>query len=234
MLCIRAAWLSHRSGNAPRPIPVGNAKHAMKRILGLLLLPLAISARASGVAALGDIACGIYTNTATNGIPYVENGWLDNAWPPSSPFVSPWEYSTNGFLLGNTEPADDAALVSGQLKWAVHCAARELDAEAWAVGGAGSGVWSTVNSFSSGDNDHFVTVAEFFETIGPVVARIAELYVDSHVYALPAIPGDGDWFDVSNAPVALKHLKHVFAFDPELDWDQDCMSVWWERYMFSE
>ena len=206
----------------------------MKRILLLSAILLSCLSRASGVAALGDVACGIFANTATNGIPYVENEWLDNAWPPLSPFVSPWAYSTNGFLLANAEPADDAALVSGQLKWTVLCAARELDVEAWAVGGAGSNVWSTVYSFSSGDNDHVVTVAEFFDAIAPVVERVGELYVDSHVHALPAIPGDGDWFDVSNAPVALKHLKHVFAFDPELDWDLDGMSDWWERYMFSD
>ena len=102
----------------------------MKRILLLSAILLSCLSRASGVAALGDVACGIFANTATNGIPYVENEWLDNAWPPLSPFVSPWAYSTNGFLLANAEPADDAALVSGQLKWTVLCAARELDVEA--------------------------------------------------------------------------------------------------------
>ena len=50
----------------------------MKRIFRLLLVLLLVVfvpsfVRASGVAALGDIACGIYTNTATLGISCMTN-----------------------------------------------------------------------------------------------------------------------------------------------------------------
>ena len=39
-----------------------------------LVFAFVLSARASGVAALGDVACGVYTNAATIGIPEPERG----------------------------------------------------------------------------------------------------------------------------------------------------------------
>ena len=203
----------------------------MKRILLLSALILPLLARASGVAALGDIACGIYTNTATVGIPYVENGWLDSVWTPSWPPDAPWWYSTNGFVLANAAPNDNAALVSGQLKWAFLCAANELEAATGAAGGAGSPVWWKIWSFPVNDNDRTVSTAELLDTLAPLVERLRDLYVDSLVYSLPELPHEAYWPGASNAPVALKHLKHALVFDPHYDSDQDGIPDWWERYM---
>ena len=112
----------------------------MKRIAFLLLLLVSLSARASGVAALGDIACGVYTNTATVGIPCVTNEWLDSVlhvdWGTS--YTPAW-WTDYGVTKPNASPAPDAAATTGQLKWCVRQAAVLLDNVATNVGGADPG-----------------------------------------------------------------------------------------------
>ena len=207
----------------------------MKRILGLLLLPLAISARASGVAALGDIACGIYTNTATNGIIGVTNAWYEFPWS-QNPWTMPdsWWFEY-GLAVPNATAVDDAALTKGQLKWAVRCAAEVLDDAAWMAGGAGTDIWSAVFAFPLGGNDETVTAAEFLSAIDPVGSRVWELSVDGMFYGLQQhCPSMAQ----SNDLVSVRELKIAMTFDPFYDQfvgGTSCgngLPDWWERYYF--
>ena len=73
---------------------------------------LATSARASGVAALGDVSCGIYHNTATVGIPSATNEYLRMCWNPeyhTLPDIPWWNWL--GLIDTNAAPAPDAAPV---------------------------------------------------------------------------------------------------------------------------
>ena len=86
------------------------------------------------VAALGDIACGVYTNTATVGIPCVTNEWLDSVlhvdWGTS--YTPAW-WTDYGVTKPNASPAPDAAATTGQLKWCVRQAAALLQRVAHAA-----------------------------------------------------------------------------------------------------
>ena len=112
----------------------------MKRTFSLLLsLSACISAQASGVAALGDIAFGIYTNAATTGIPCVTNEWMDGVLNVGWGSYTPAWWTDYGVTKPNASPAPDAAATTGQLKWCVRQAAVLLDNVATNVGGADPG-----------------------------------------------------------------------------------------------
>ena len=206
----------------------------MKRPLLLLLsLSACISARASGVAALGDIACGIYTNGATVGIPCVTNEWLDGVLnvDGGTSYTPNW-WADYGVAKPNASPAPDAAATMGQLKWCVRQTAALLDNVATNVGGADSWLSWTAASLPPGDNDAAVTVAEFAALVEPVVDRVQELEIDS-MYT-PAewssISALFDYGSLSNELVSLAHLANVFNFDPEIDSYTDGIPDWWQRY----
>ena len=129
---------------------------ALALLLSSLLLP-PVSACASGVAALGDIACGVYTNAATDGIIGVTNEWYEFPWS-QNPWAMPDSWWIRfGLQDANATAVDDAALTSGQLKWAARCAAEALEEAAWMAGGAGSEIRSMVFSFPLSGNDDAVT-----------------------------------------------------------------------------
>ena len=199
----------------------------MKRTAFLLLLLGSLSARASGVAALGDIACGVYTNTAAVGIVGVTNEWNDFPWAePLWDMQDAW-WPRFGLQDTNAVPADDSALTTGQLKWAIRCAAEALDESAWMAGGAGSGIWSMVNSFSLTGNDEAVLAGDFLHAVDLIGLRVWELSVDGRFYGL-------QWHDpasaLSNDLVSIRELKIALSFDPFYDLDDNGISDWWERH----
>ena len=199
----------------------------MKRTAFLLLLLGSLSARASGVAALGDIACGVYTNTAAVGIVGVTNEWNDFPWAePLWDMQDAW-WPRFGLQDTNAVPADDSALTTGQLKWAIRCAAEALDESAWMAGGAGSGIWSMVNSFSLTGNDEAVLAGDFLHAVDLIGLRVWELSVDGMFYGL-------QWHDpasaLSNDLVSIRELKIALSFDPFYDLDDNGISDWWERH----
>ena len=205
----------------------------MKRtLLPLLSLSISLSARASGVAALGDIACGIYTNTATTGIPCVANEWLDGVLNVGEGSYTPDWWTDYGVTNPNASPAPDAAATTGQLKWCVRQTAALLDNVATNVGGAGSWLFWTAANLPPDDNDVAVTVAEFAALVEPVVDRVQQLEIDSMYTSADgsSISNLFDYGSYSNEPVSLAHLKNVFNFDPEIDSYADGIPDWWQRY----
>lgn len=204
----------------------------MKRTAFLLLLLGSLSARASGVAALGDIACGVYTNTAAVGIPCVTNEWLDGVLNVGEGSYTPVWWTAYGVTKPNASPAPDAAATTGQLKWCVRQTAALLDNVATNVGGAGPWLSWTAEGLPLSDNDSAVTVAEFAALVEPVVDRVQQLEIDS-MFTPAQWSSISDLFDYgshSNEPVSLAHLKNVFNFDPEIDSYTDGIPDWWQRY----
>ena len=208
----------------------------MKRTLLLSALLIPLLARASGVAALGDIACGIYTNTATNGIIGVTNEWYEFPWSQNPwPMQDSW-WPKFGLAVPNATAVDDAALTKGQLKWAARCAAEALEEAAWMAGGAGSEIWSMVSCFSMTGNDDAVNASEFFSVVDPIARRVWELSVDGMFYGLQQhCPSMAQ----SNDLVSVRELKIAMTFDPFYDQfvgGTSCgngLRDWWERYYFS-
>ncbi|MBQ3811217.1 MAG: hypothetical protein II839_10410, partial [Kiritimatiellae bacterium] len=195
---------------------------------------LATSARASGVAALGDVSCGIYHNTATVGIPSATNEYLRMCWNPeyhTLPDIPWWNWL--GLIDTNAAPAPDAALVSGQLKWAARCAKQILDAACVSAGGAGPEINAMVSALSSWPNDEAVTTVDFLAVVGPIADRVLDLYIDTMVQNVPPYPNPQYYPGAPQALVPLRYLKFAFCFDPLYDWDEDGLPDWWERYWFS-
>jgi RHS repeat-associated protein len=207
---------------------------ALALLLSSLLLP-PVSACASGVAALGDIACGVYTNAATDGIIGVTNEWYEFPWS-QNPWAMPDSWWIRfGLQDANATAVDDAALTSGQLKWAARCAAEALEEAAWMAGGAGSEIRSMVFSFPLSGNDDAVTASEFFSVVDPIARRVWDLSIDGMFYGLQQQPTSAAQ---SNGLVSLRELKIAMTFDPFYDqWiggssEGNGLPDWWERYYF--
>ena len=204
---------------------------ALALLLSSLLLP-PVSARASGVAALGDVACGVYTNAALVGVAGVTNdavAWIlvhENAGGTAPDWWGEYD-ATNG-----TVHPGDVAATTGQLKWMARCARRMLDAKAWMAGGAGSDIDDLVDSFPSGSNDEAVDVGTFAAVVLPFALRASELRLGS-----PFVSVGTDLFDdilsdpdAASSLVSVLNLKQAFRFDPDADDEEDGFPDWWERY----
>ena len=211
-----------------------SASPALRFAVALFAAGLAGPAGASGVAALGDIACGIYTNAATAGIPFVQNDWLSGTvhigW---GSHVPAW-WTEYGVRKPGASPAPDAAATMGQLKWCVRQTAALLDNVATNAGGAGPWLSCTAANLPPGGNDEAVTIADFAALVEPVVYRVQELEIDS-AYSPPEwFPGIFELFSGSaghsGEPVSLAHLKDIFDFDPDIDSFADGIPDWWQRY----
>ena len=205
--------------------------HPRKILLLAILFVLAAVSRvfASGVAALGDVSCGVFTNTATVGIPCVTNAWLDGVLGrPSLPHC-PWWFDPDGLILPNTPPSDDAALTMGQLKWGACCACRVLDEAAGVAGGAGSACWSEFHALDGRSNDEAVSTDDFCAVMDTIDRRVYELAVDGMSYSVSAPPPDSVLPGAGTNLVAVRHLKIALTFDPFLDFDADGLPDWWER-----
>ena len=212
------------------PFPL---RKTMKTKLHCIALLPALFVRASGVAALGDIACGVYTNGAATGIPFVENDWLDGTVCIGHGGYTPAWWTAYGVTEPNAAPMPDAAATMGQLKWCVSRTAALLDNVAMNVGGAGSWLSWTAANLPSYGNDEAVTVADFAELAAPVVSRVQELAIDSMYTPPEAFPGISALFDYgshSNEPVSIAHVRDIFNFDPEIDSYMDGIPDWWQRY----
>ena len=199
-----------------------------------LVFAFVLSARASGVAALGDVSCGVYHNTATTGIPVSTNNYLRMYWGPeyvSLPDIPWWNWL--GLIDTNAAPAPDAAVVSGQLKWAARCARQILDGACASAGGAGSEINAMISSFASWPNDEAVTTVDLLDVVRPIAIRVRDLYVDTMVQSIPPYPNPQYYPDAPQSLVPLHYLKFAFCFDPLYDWDEDGLPDWWERYWFS-
>ena len=204
---------------------------ALALLLSSLLPP--VSARASGVAALGDIACGVYTNAATDGIHCVTNEWLDDTVHIGWGSHTPSWWADYGVTVPNASPAPDAAATMGQLKWCVRQTAALLDNVATNVGGAGWWLSSTAADLPPGGNDEAVTVADFADLVAPVVYRVQELEIDSMYTPAESFTGIFNLFSYGShagESVSLAHLKDIFNFDPKIDSYTDGIPDWWQRY----
>lgn len=192
-----------------------------------LVFAFVLSARASGVAALGDVSCGVYHNTATTGIPVSTNNYLRMYWGPeyvSLPDIPWWNWL--GLIDTNAAPAPDAAVVSGQLKWAARCARQILDGACASAGGAGSEINAMISSFASWPNDEAVTTVDLLAVVRPIAIRVRDLYVDTMVQSIPPYPNPQYYPDAPQSLVPLHYLKFAFCFDPLYDWDEDGLPDW--------
>ncbi len=134
----------------------------------------------------------------------------------------------HGDATTNSASTNDYAIANlGQLRWFATNACDELEAKL--PGGAGTGLWTMVWSFSASSNYVAVNMGQVKSVAMPVYDRlIAEGYTNDYPWIGTATD------DPNYAAATLGQVKDVFSFDLSVDDDSDNMPDWWENHWFGD
>lgn len=134
--------------------------------------------------------------------------------------TGPSWWVTRGTINTNAIPNDFAAVNQGQLKWMAVNAAMELESQL--PGGAGSNVWTLIESFSGTNNFRPVNLGQLKYVAQPFYDRLIEVGYTTNY------PWSGSTNQVNDFVLAnIGQMKNVFSFDVK-DSDSDGIPDWWE------